>query len=79
MRRCYAERMTTRTRRSARIRVFRDALSGTPRVTVVREMCGRKSERNVGPRGWLSLDEAAALLARRRGAIHSEWIPARQA
>lgn len=56
--------MTPRTRHSERIRVYRDALSGTPCVTVVREMHGRKSERNVGPRGWLSLDEAAALLAR---------------
>lgn len=56
--------MTPRTRRSERIRVYRGALSGTPRITVVREMRGRKSERNVGPRGWLSLEEAAALLAR---------------
>ncbi|MBI2203627.1 MAG: hypothetical protein HYU41_07250 [Candidatus Rokubacteria bacterium] len=39
------------------------------RVTFVREVNGRKTEREVGRRSWLSIDEAAALLERPSTAV----------
>lgn len=44
--------------------MYREARPGPPRIAVVREMGARKVERLVGPRAWLTLDEAAALLER---------------
>lgn len=56
-------RTTTPRRRAPLIRVYHENLPGS-RVTLVRTVRGQELERVVGPRGRLTLAEAAAVLDR---------------
>src|SRR5713226_4272943 len=54
--------------RAPKIRVYRKTRSA-PRVTLVRENRGRSFQREVGPRGLLTIEEAAAVLDRPVAAV----------
>lgn len=56
--------MPPRTGAAPKIDVHRCTTAGPTKLILVRSIRGRKSERPVGPRTWLSLDEAAAVLER---------------
>lgn len=68
-RECYSGCVATRTRPVPKIRVHRMITSRVGRVTLVREVNGRRMEREVGRRGWVSVEEAAALLERPPAAV----------
>lgn len=56
--------MAARTATTAQLRVHWESSNAQPRVTLARQVRGRTLERAVGPRGRLTLVEAAAILRR---------------